>query len=230
MISDDVILRFWSKVNIIYLEDGSVDYNSCMNWISGTFSDGYPQFWYNKPVRATRFIYEFINGPISPGLHVCHSCDNPLCVNLNHLFLGTPKENSQDMVIKERQCKGNKHGNIKISTNDLYDLIENIDNGSLINIDQILHKYNITKSRLQRILYEGRADLVDIDLNKIRTKIFTLSRTGELNGMARLTEEDVRDIRKLLPLYTNVQIADMFNVKRSAISNIRSGKSWKSVK
>src|SRR5208282_1812818 len=54
--------------------------------------------------RAARFAWELANGPIAAGLFACHHCDNPPCVR--HLFLGTGKDNSDDMISKGRWRNG----------------------------------------------------------------------------------------------------------------------------
>jgi len=54
-------------------------------------------------VPTHRFAWELANGPIPEGMFVCHKCDNPPCCNVDHLFLGTPKENTTDMVNKGRR-------------------------------------------------------------------------------------------------------------------------------
>lgn len=88
--------------------------SECINWV-GTKTGGsgkeYGVFWYKgKNVSAHRFIWERFFGKIPEGLFVCHKCDNPGCVNINHLFLGTAKDNMQDKVNKGRAYVGDRTG------------------------------------------------------------------------------------------------------------------------
>jgi hypothetical protein len=63
-----------------------------------------------KQVRAPRAAYRHFKGQIADGMFVCHHCDNPTCVNPEHLFLGTVQDNSSDMVAKGRQARGLRNG------------------------------------------------------------------------------------------------------------------------
>jgi len=59
-----------------------------------------------KALTATRVAWELYRGPIPSGLHVLHRCDNPVCVNPAHLFLGTNADNTRDKVAKGRAPRG----------------------------------------------------------------------------------------------------------------------------
>ena len=75
----------------------------CWVWTGSLFESGYGRFSRsNKKLRAHRVSYEIYKGAIPDGMHVLHECDNPPCVNPNHLFLGTHLDNMKDMERKGR--------------------------------------------------------------------------------------------------------------------------------
>ena len=89
----------------------------CWIWVGNIHPDfGYGRlFFEGKNLLAHRVSYELHHGTIRGGMFVCHRCDNPPCVNPEHLFLGTQKDNMQDMSRKGRanggRFKGEKHHN-----------------------------------------------------------------------------------------------------------------------
>lgn len=76
----------------------------CWLWQGRPGADGYGQFRVGVgTTKAHRFSYELHKGPVPPGLHVLHKCDVRLCVNPEHLFLGTALTNMRDMIAKGRK-------------------------------------------------------------------------------------------------------------------------------
>lgn len=92
--------RFWAKVR-----KGNPD--ECWPWLGYVDrKTGYGRFGSNGKVNsAQRFAWESTFGPVPPGLLVCHKCDNPVCQNPNHLWLGSYSDNNADMRTKGRAVK-----------------------------------------------------------------------------------------------------------------------------
>lgn len=116
--------RFWNKVDKT---------EGCWNWTAATAGgkkDRYGVIRMNHPRRqmyAHRLSYEMHHGPIPDGLHVMHSCDNTLCVNPEHLRVGTPTDNARDKVFRGRAPKPNAI----LSLEDVREIRARLQNGEL---------------------------------------------------------------------------------------------------
>lgn len=100
--------RFWDKVDAT---------GECWVWTGARNHRGYGDFTIERGDHrlAHRFAWEFENGPIPDGLFVLHSCDNPPCVRIEHLFLGSNHDNVTDMVAKGRNRKGSSKPNASLN-------------------------------------------------------------------------------------------------------------------
>jgi hypothetical protein len=113
------------------------DINECWEWKGGKI-DEYGQFvWKEKNIcMAHQASYELFVGR-RHGKKVLHTCDNPICWNPNHLFLGTNKDNTHDMISKNRDTiVGERNNNAKLTEYDVKKLLKLYNTG------------NYTKSRL----------------------------------------------------------------------------------
>lgn len=92
------------------LDDMSMEsVSGCIVWLGSEYDFGHGQLRIDgKLQRAHRLAWEDVNGPVPDGLCVLHKCDVPQCINPEHLFLGTKKDNSIDMARKGRVRGGPK--------------------------------------------------------------------------------------------------------------------------
>lgn len=109
----------WKRVKQGFEKKVIKNHDNCWGWKGNTHSSlGYGRVQYNnkhKMKAAHNISWMIHRGIIPDGMRVLHKCDNPICTNPDHLFLGTQYENVRDMVYKNRQAKGSKCGLAKLN-------------------------------------------------------------------------------------------------------------------
>ena len=111
-------LRYYSKKN---------NKTGCLEWTGALNHGGYGIISCARKTKfAHRVAWELKNGEIPNGMIICHHCDNPCCINVEHLFLGTDALNSQDKVKKGRQGRssltGEKCGSAKLKNSQVHEI------------------------------------------------------------------------------------------------------------
>lgn len=93
----------------------------CWLWIGAVDSHGYGKIKHNKrELKAHRAVYELYRSQIPAHLDACHHCDTPACVNPDHIFIGTAKDNAQDAVKKGRYFRPQKAGMVRCAKGHEY--------------------------------------------------------------------------------------------------------------
>jgi hypothetical protein len=144
--------RFWSKVD----RRGS---DECWLWQSTRDPSGYGRFSVGgtagSMLIASRVAWAFTHGPISSEDQVLHRCDNPGCVNPDHLFLGTPRINSDAKVAKGRHAFGERNGNAKL-TDEHVRAIRLCYAGGAVTQRTLASDYGVAQSIISGIVNDSR--------------------------------------------------------------------------
>lgn len=166
------VKRFWLQVN----KRGPIHptlKTRCWEW-TGNLTGSKP-FKYgciyvdNKGIRSHRFSWMIHFGDLLPEIKVCHHCDNPKCVNPQHLFIGTSQDNAIDMVSKGRQndIVGEMNGNAILTNEDVLSIRRRFklkhhigplrrSFGWVSNARMLAQEFNITQEHV-RAVARGRA-------------------------------------------------------------------------
>ena len=131
----------------------------CWEWSASRHRQGYGRIRLGKKegktLQAHRVSYELFIGEIPNGKLVCHKCDNPACVNPDHLFLGTHKDNMEDKYSKGRQGilpKGELCRNSRFKNEDVLFIRD-----SPLSVKELAVLYNTTTRYIYRILSRERS-------------------------------------------------------------------------
>jgi len=140
--------RFWSKVH-------KLSNNDCWVW-TGQILNRYGRFAIHRAgkefgIRAHIYSWELYTGRIVPkSLIICHKCDHRYCVNPDHLFIGTNKDNSEDMVVKGRSARGEKNYHAKLNEEKVKQIRFLYSKGYTYN--QLSELYSVSRGTISKIV------------------------------------------------------------------------------
>lgn len=147
---------------LLQYSDRSGGEDACWVWTGTKRRKGYGSITINGKSRVvSRVAYEFYHGSIPEGMFVCHTCDNPPCINPKHLFLGTPADNMRDRDEKGHHARCAPHHVRRGEENYLTKLTSQ----QVLEIRQ-LHEQGMSYSRLVRMFGIGKSTVADICTRK----------------------------------------------------------------
>ena len=123
--------------------------SGCHEWMYSKRGAGYGAMRFNgRDQLAHRISWQLVHGEIPAGMLVCHKCDNPSCVNVEHLFLGTQSDNMKDMVAKNRHPyqQGEAHARAKLQNKDVLKIRDSSMSSSVL-----AKMYGVTKRTILNV-------------------------------------------------------------------------------
>lgn len=206
--------RFWTKVKRPSQQD-------CWEWQANKNNKGYGMFSVNSYVGkrlAHRLSYEDAFGPIEEGAVIRHTCDNPSCVNPNHLVSGTQKQNMQDAAKKERV------GNTRLSAPQVIALLRDYVSG--LSRKELCTRYRVRATALSSYT-DGKAWTHLHGINGCPT-LSELEAAKRRRPGAIIDADTAREIRsRLSDGARGIDLAAEYGIHKATISDIKLGKIWR---
>lgn len=143
--------EYLQSVMIRLLSKYSLNKSDCWNWTDSTDRKGRATVTVGRcRHKSARVMYVCHYRKPVGNLYVLHTCDNILCINPSHLWLGTHEDNMQDMRNKDRSLRGSKNVKAKLSDNDVLDIKSILREGDM-KLQEIADKYGVTKGTISQI-------------------------------------------------------------------------------
>jgi hypothetical protein len=212
------------------LSQKSTNTGDCVEWKAGKDKDGYGiigvTYEKNKShsFRAHRVAYELAAGRIPHPLILLHSCDNPSCINPDHLRPGTEYDNRVDCKSKDRSIRGERNHKAQLTRDQVSEIKTKMNQKAKL-VD-LAKEYSVSVQLVARIKMEQTWEDVEpkIDVKRSRRPL------GEDHGRAKLNNENVATIKAALAAGTTVKdLAQQFDVSIITIRGIRRGLQWSHV-
>jgi len=203
--------------------------DSCWVYSKSIEGSGYGYICVNgKTIGAHRFSYLIHYGKIPHKMFVCHSCDNPSCVNPKHLFLGSHKDNMQDMVKKNRgSLKKGAHRPIAKLTETEVKEIFNL-SGDLSQ-RELAKKFSVSQGLISNILNHKSWKIVTASLKSMSGIGNGSDQKGSRSSRAKLSEDQALYIFKMHGLKSRHDLAKEFNIAEVTIRKIWGKQTWRHV-
>jgi predicted DNA-binding protein YlxM (UPF0122 family) len=181
-------------------------------------TNGRPRISLNsKQFILARVVYEVYKEDFSKNLFVCHTCDNPLCINPEHLYLGDNTEKALNQTRRNKQAKGSGISSSKLNEAQVAEIKELLIEEKL-SLREIAEKFNVSATAIHFIKH-GKSWTHVEGIDKITVK--------QNISYKRLSEEEVTSIRRLIAEGKSLtEISNLFNVNVSTVSKIKSNKTW----
>lgn len=221
--------RFWSSADL------TANKNLCWEWKrkrEGRYATFYLK---GREYKAPRVAYSIFYGKDPSDLLICHKCDNPNCINPNHLFLGTEKDNSDDKIAKGREVfvKGESHPMSKLSDEDVVRIKYLCSHGASSTV--VGKEYGIGMTQVRRIVngdswkhLHDKASVSTDSIDRYKTKGDWA--VGSRHGHSRMTEGIVLAMRADHKNGLSVgDIAKKYNIHQSGASRIINRDRWKHI-